>query len=340
MTLMPAAAAPPASPLTPTLRCARLSPAAWAAQMAGAWPALGGLGWGLSPGAAGAAGDGIATLSLRVLPPQGPMVDAWLAGAALRRGRSGAVVWQDDGRWAFGSVDIADAETDLEEATRLAYLDVFTALRDVGAPQLLRLWNYLPRINDDAAGGSLERYRRFNIGRQRAFIEAGHDAFEGAPAACALGTHGGGLGIRFLAGRCAPRPLENPRQVPAWRYSTRFGPRSPSFSRGALADAGGGQLALFISGTASIVGEQSLHAATCAPRCRRHCATCRPWWMRRVRSAAPPSRWPTCTAASTCATPATPMRCARSSQPASATSPARRAAPSICTPTSAAANCW
>jgi len=238
----------------PALRCTRLSPTAWAPQ---ADSVLGGLGWNV-------AAPGLAHVDMPVLSPQGPCIDAWSGGAALRSGGSGAVHWRDDGRWAFGHVDLPDADGHLEDLTYRAYLDVFAALRDSGRPHLLRLWNYLPRINAD--GGGLERYRQFNIGRQRAFIDAGYDAFEGAPAACALGTlgtsgtQGGGLGIRFLAGSTAPRPLENPRQVPAYRYSTAFGPRSPTFSRAALVDAGGGQVALFVSGTASIVGETTVHA--------------------------------------------------------------------------------
>lgn len=232
------------------LRCTRLSVAAWAASVASAPSPIGGLGWGVIA-------PGLATQGLPVLAPSSPCVDAWFGATPQRQGHSGAVHWQGDGQWAFGHLDVADAETDLAETTRRAYLDVFAALRACGRTQLLRLWNYLPCINAD--GGGLERYRQFNIGRQQAFIEAGHDVFEGAPAACALGTRGGGLGIRFLAGSAAPRPLENPRQVPAYRYSTAHGPRSPTFSRAALADAGPGRLALFVSGTASIVGETSMH---------------------------------------------------------------------------------
>lgn len=233
----------------PALRCLRLRPDAWAAQ---AGQALGGLAWG------GTAPQLSVLPVLPVLSPGGPAVDAWLAGAPLRQGRSGDVQWQDDGHWAFGQIDLQGADTDIEATAYRAYCDVFAALRDCGRPHPLRLWNYLPRINAD--GGGLERYRQFNIGRQRAFIDAGRDAFAGAPAACALGTAAGGLGVRFLAGNTAPRPLENPRQVPAWRYSSSFGPRAPTFSRAALADAGGGQVALFVSGTASIVGEHTVHA--------------------------------------------------------------------------------
>ena len=232
----------------------RLSPEAWLRPAGASRPVLGGLGWGCS-------GPGLAPLQVQVLSDDGPWVDAWHSQAAeSRSGRSGAVHWQADGDWAFGYLELAHADTNLAETTRSAYHDVFAALKDCGRPQVLRLWNYLPRINAD--GGGLERYRQFNIGRQQAFIDAGRDALKGSPAACALGTSGaqsGGLAIRFLAGRVAPRPVENPRQVPAYRYSSSFGPRPPTFSRAALADAGGGRLLLFISGTASIVGEDSLH---------------------------------------------------------------------------------
>jgi enamine deaminase RidA (YjgF/YER057c/UK114 family) len=54
-------------------------------------------------------------------------------------------------------------------------------------------------------------------------------------------------------------PVENPRQVSAYRYPETYGPRSPTFSRAALADVGNGDVALFISGTASIVGHETVH---------------------------------------------------------------------------------
>lgn len=105
----------------------------------------------------------------------------------------------------------------------------------------------------------MERYRHFNAGRQQAFIDARRSAFDGTPAACALGTAEGPLRVYFLAGRRAPLAIENPRQISAYRYPATYGARSPTFSRAALADIGGGRQALFISGTASIVGHTTLH---------------------------------------------------------------------------------
>ena len=55
-------------------------------------------------------------------------------------------------------------------------------------------------------------------------------------------------------------PVDNPRQVAAGAYPATCGPKAPSFSRAMLVDAGGGRRGLLVSGTASIVGHQSVHA--------------------------------------------------------------------------------
>lgn len=195
-----------------------------------------------------------------------PMADLWIASGRVDSGRSGAARWRTDGHWMLGSIDLHEDGQGLERAAEAAYRDLFQALEDTGCPHLLRVWNYLPRINED--GGGLERYRQFNAGRQQAFIEAGQAIFEGAPAACALGVQRGALSIRFLAGQQPPLPIENPRQVSAYRYPSAYGPRAPTFSRAALAALGGEQLALFISGTASIVGHATVHAEDVAEQTR------------------------------------------------------------------------
>jgi chorismate lyase / 3-hydroxybenzoate synthase len=78
------------------------------------------------------------------------------------------------------------------------------------------------------------------------------------PAACALGVSGGPLSVAFLCGTTPLVPIENPRQVSAYRYPVDYGPRSPTFSRAALAHWGAQEL-FFVSGTASIVGHESVH---------------------------------------------------------------------------------
>jgi enamine deaminase RidA (YjgF/YER057c/UK114 family) len=221
----------------------------------GAEAALGAMVWGAPVPAALGLG---AALDVRVFSADGPQLELWCAGERVEVGdEAGGLSWRDDGDWLWGCVDLDVGATNLAEVSRLAYAQIFALLRERGGRHLVRLWNFLPRINAD--GGGLERYRQFNWGRAQAFVDAGMDGFESAPAACALGKPSGALSVRFLAGRSAPLPLDNPRQIPAYRYSPTFGPRSPTFSRAALVEVGDGELLLLISGTASIVGECSLH---------------------------------------------------------------------------------
>ena len=188
-----------------------------------------------------------------VLAPAGAELDVWFDGAGVVV--HGCVRYVVDGEWLYGCAQVGD-EDGMQAAAHRAYTDLFHVLAQSASPHLLRLWNYFPSINGD--GGGVERYRQFNAGRQQAFIEARRSAFEGSPAACALGMQAGPLRVYFLAGRTPPLAIENPRQVSAYRYPDAYGPRSPTFSRAALAEVGQ-CTALFISGTASIVGHTTMH---------------------------------------------------------------------------------
>jgi enamine deaminase RidA (YjgF/YER057c/UK114 family) len=152
----------------------------------------------------------------------------------------------------------------LQAASAEAYRRIFRLLDAEQLPHLWRVWNYLAAINVETNG--LERYRQFNIGRQDAFLECHRGATGNVPAACAIGLSGGPLSIAFMAGPRPAVPLENPRQVSAYNYPADYGPRSPTFSRGALAYLPAQEL-LFISGTASIVGYQTVWPGDPAGQC-------------------------------------------------------------------------
>ena len=66
------------------------------------------------------------------------------------------------------------------------------------------------------------------------------------------------LQVYFLAAALPGLDVENPRQVSAWRYPRKYGPKSPLFSRGTILRLNGSQQFL-ISGTASVVGHQTHH---------------------------------------------------------------------------------
>ncbi len=184
-----------------------------------------------------------------------PLYEVWTADApiasGLMEGLRGA--WTPD--LFFGCLQISDTTTRFEQIAYDAYDRVFQVLERTGYHHILRVWNYFPHIT--AADGAFDRYRHFNLGRHQAFVD--HDrAVRMAPAACAVGSRSGPLTILFLASRTDGIPIENPRQISAYHYPERYGPRSPTFSRALLAGRDG-DAQLFISGTASIVGHESLH---------------------------------------------------------------------------------
>ena len=128
---------------------------------------------------------------------------------------------------------------------------------ELGYPHVWRMWNFFADINGSEAG--LERYRAFCRGRHRA-LSAMLPRFEQSlAAASAIGTPVPGIVVCFLAAAMPAEQVENPRQVSAFHYPRRYGPKSPSFSRAVLKQWASGSAHLFISGTASIVGDESRH---------------------------------------------------------------------------------
>ena len=217
--------------------------------------------------------DGALQIATPVLGQAAEALELWHTDQPVRTGTLGLLHYAMSDDLLFGAICIPDTDSDvgqypgggydplrpslLQQASEQVYLAVFAALESLGYPHLLRVWNYFSDINTATWG--MERYLQFNIGRQDAFRKMARPFLVDAPAACALGTHGGGLNVYFLAAKVPPLALENPRQVSAYFYPDQYGPRTPSFSRAALATLPG-QRWLFISGTASIVGHQTQHA--------------------------------------------------------------------------------
>jgi len=182
--------------------------------------------------------------------------ELWTAASPVRPHHVGAVQGACSGELAFGCISLEELPgVALEDVVEQAYDAIFEFLAQTGFAEPIRFWNYLTAILDDDQG--LDRYRRFNIGRHRAFMAHLHQAVP--PAASGVGGLEGASVIYFLAARTAAKAIENPRQVSAYDYPQQYGPRSPSFSRAGLYEGG-----LFISGTASIVGHETLHCGDLA----------------------------------------------------------------------------
>ena len=206
-----------------------------------------------------------------VLAGPGRWIERWRSPEPLQYTRAGAVRLACAGALAFGALSAEEPHeppagvSALEAATEWAYGQIHAALATSGCRHLVRIWNYLPRINTESGG--LERYRQFNGARRRALLSSGRLIRGPVPAASALGCGHGPLSIYFLAAREAPRFIENPRQVSAYHYPRQYGQRAPIFSRATLVDTAQGAR-LFISGTSSIVGHRTMHAGDPAAQTR------------------------------------------------------------------------
>ena len=201
-----------------------------------------------------------------VMPLEMPVLGAsnvagceiWLSGSDAAFEQVGNIRFVKEGTMVFGYISLPEPlDANLEELTYSAYDEILQFVRTLGGQHLWRLWNYFRDINELTSG--LERYRAFNIGRQRAYDSAGDLLKVGMPAASAIGLRKGALSVAFIAGTQQAQLVENPRQISAFKYPECYGPKSPSFSRAGLIDLGESKL-LLVSGTASIVGHESLHA--------------------------------------------------------------------------------
>jgi chorismate lyase/3-hydroxybenzoate synthase len=181
------------------------------------------------------------------------LFEVWRAGGPVRSGRDGELRWSSDGEHLFFAVEIDEAaHGGISSAAERAYRLLAAFVAASATPHLLRLWNYLDAINHGT--GDDERYRRFCEGRARALQGCDSSRY---PAATAIGRQDGMrvLQVYGFAARRPGTPIENPRQLSAWRYPREYGPTAPTFARG-MRDASG---QLLISGTAAVVGHASRH---------------------------------------------------------------------------------
>ncbi|WP_158602076.1 Rid family hydrolase [Pararobbsia silviterrae] len=201
-------------------------------------------------------------------------LDAFAASLPARLGATisgvhGCVTWLRGDEALFGSIELAEpampahgAQTisarplPIEIATIEAYDALFGCLEAYGYPYLARVWNFVPDIIGEQDGH--ERYRLFNSARQAAFAAARRVVTGDVPAATGIGLDERTLRIHFIATRVRPMPIENPRQVSAFHYPVQYGPKSPTFARAVVVPFRSGPV-LLVSGTASIVGHETVH---------------------------------------------------------------------------------
>ena len=175
-----------------------------------------------------------------------------------------SVQTEQSSEFVLVSVRVADAvslgSADFTSKTAQAYELIFDSLKRHPGFGLIRVWNFIPRILDPL-GQTPQRYFAFNAGRFAAYERAyaTKDVFLRMVAtASGVGHFGSDLMIHGLASRGPSSPVENPRQVPAYRYSEKYGPLPPCFSRATRVETSRGKW-LLVGGTASVRGEDSRH---------------------------------------------------------------------------------
>ncbi len=132
---------------------------------------------------------------------------------------------------------------------------------------IIRQWNYIEQIalvKDHE--GSPQNYQDFNDVRARYYDQVQFD--QGYPAATGIGQDTGGVIIGFIAVSDSEniriKPIANPGQIDAHRYSELVleGSSSqkctPKFERAKLVSIGSRNY-IYVSGTASILGEKTVH---------------------------------------------------------------------------------
>jgi len=182
-----------------------------------------------------------------------PAMEMWRAPGMATPGIDGAIRFRAHPEFLFGILDLDERPfSGIADAAESAYRRVREFQSRQSQPHLLRVWNFLDAIN--GGDGDLERYRQFCIGRAQGLGDLPSDKL---PAATAVGRTrpAGRMQVCWLAGRQPGRPIENPRQLRAYRYPREYGPSPPSFARAICLETG----ELMGSGTSSIVGHESRH---------------------------------------------------------------------------------
>ncbi len=140
--------------------------------------------------------------------------------------------------------------------------------KELSLHDIVRQWMYVGKINDlvNYENTEVDNYQLFN--KSRADYYKAVEWINGYPAATGIGLNIAGCIIEFIArkqgGETHIIPLQNPLQIDAHKYTDKYIPlnskiNSPKFERGKVV-LDDDKLNIYISGTAAIIGEDSIDA--------------------------------------------------------------------------------
>lgn len=174
--------------------------------------------------------------------------------------------WEGNKALLIEGVRSKSAITSVELKSEELFQKIETILADenIGIHEIVRQWNYIGRITDTT--NDIQNYQAFNNARARFYSKTNWGNY-GYPAATGIGMAINEVLVCLLAvsNKSAIRitPLNNPLQIAAHRYSQSMlvgqnKNATPKFERAKLVQDDT-RCVCFISGTAAIRGEQSMH---------------------------------------------------------------------------------
>ena len=183
----------------------------------------------------------------------------------VSKGENGAVLFQQhESRILIGNVQSYESESCLSDSeSAFSRLTEIFNLVNFDISTIVRQWNYIENIL--GFDGIEQRYQEFN--NVRSVVYGNSFKEKGYPAATGIGMNVGGIIIEFIAIQSSglvTTPIDNPEQVAAHTYSNKVlvGEEcvlktTPKFERARFLELFGKKI-IFISGTASIRGEQTV----------------------------------------------------------------------------------
>ena len=183
-------------------------------------------------------------------------------------------VVEQDGYKSVHAAGLAGTPADsILESSEKAFDNAMKILEAEGLSihHIIRQWNYIENISRvEGFEEEHQNYQVFNDVRSHYYEKGTFD--NGYPAATGIGMTTGGVIIDFIAlspsDQISVKPIQNPGQIDAHRYSElvlKGTPSeglqqkcSPKFERAKLVTIGSGHY-IYVSGTASIRGEKTMH---------------------------------------------------------------------------------
>jgi len=160
-------------------------------------------------------------------------------------------------------------EDSITQASERAFKSAIEILAQEGLSihHIIRQWNYIEKIAMVEEGeNASQNYQDFNDVRAQYYGQG--DFKFGYPAATGIGQNTGGVIISFIAisesDNITVTPIMNPGQVDAHKYSevvlegSSLEKCTPKFERAKLVTIGSRNY-IYVSGTASILGEKTMH---------------------------------------------------------------------------------